>query len=413
MKTIVFTPTPLTGELDIITSKSYAHRALIVSSLAKGCSEIINMPYSEDVYATQEALKHFGVSIKSNRVESQHLIYDQSPIDCFASGSTLRMLIPIAMALFDRVIFSGIPRLFERPLDVYETLFKNQIKRLDKEQIEVRGPITDQTFHVDGSKSSQFVSGLLMMSPLLNKDVEIKMINEISSESYIEMTIEIMKHFGVAINKNNHSYFIHKGQNYQPSTITIEGDYSQAAFFLVAGLIGKPIHVKGILPNSKQGDQKIIDILIEMGGNLRWTDEGIVASPSYTKGIHIDLKDIPDLGPILMILAALSKGKTRFSNVERLKYKESDRLNTMIHILHELGVKTYYEDDELTIEGGVTFKGHLTFSSEDDHRIAMAIAIASIRAEGNMTLTHAEAVKKSYPEFYDVFQSLGGHIYES
>ena len=150
-----------------------------------------------------------------------------------------------------------------------------------------------------------------------------------------------------------------------------------------------------------------------MGGNVRWTDEGIVASPSNTKGIHIDLKDIPDLGPILMILAALSKGKTRFSNVERLKYKESDRLNTMIHILHELGVKTYYEDDELTIEGGVTFKGNLIFSSEDDHRIAMAIAIASIRAEGNITLTHAEAVKKSYPEFYDVFQSLGGHIYES
>lgn len=413
MKTIVFIPTPLTGELDIITSKSYAHRALIVSSLAKGRSEIINMPFSEDVYATQEALKHFGVTINNHVVESQQMIYDQMPIDCFASGSTLRMLIPIAMALFDRVIFSGIKRLFERPLDVYETLFENQLKRLDHEQIEVRGTIKEQTFHVDGSKSSQFISGLLMMSPLLNKDVEIKVMNEITSASYIEMTIEVMKHFGVVVTNYNHSYLISQGQTYQPTTITIEGDYSQAAFFLVAGLIGKQIHVKGIHPHSKQGDRKVIDILLEMGGNLRWTDEGILSLPSDTRGTHIDLKDIPDLGPILMILAALSKGKTIFSNVERLKYKESDRLQTMIHILHQLGVTTIYHNHILEIEGVRSFKGEIILSSEDDHRIAMAIAIASIRAEGNITLTHAEAIKKSYPEFYDVFKSLGGHIHES
>lgn len=413
MKTLVFKPTPLTGELDIITSKSYAHRALIVSSLAKGRSEIINMPYSEDVYATKEALKHFGVTINNHVVETEQLIYDQTPIHCYASGSTLRMLIPIAMALFDRVIFSGIKRLFERPLDVYEILFENQIKRLNHEQIEVSGPITDQIFHVDGSKSSQFISGLLMMSPLLNKDVEIKVINEITSESYINMTIDMMKHFGVVVTKHNNAYLIFQGQQYQASSITIEGDYSQAAFFLVAGLIGKQVHVKGVQKDSKQGDQKIIDILLEMGGNLIWTDEGILSSPSNTTGIHIDLKDIPDLGPILMILAALSKGKTRFSNVERLKYKESDRLQTMIHILHQLGVKTIYENHILEIEGVRSFKGNIILSSEDDHRIAMAIAIASIRADGTITLTQAEAVRKSYPEFYDVFKSLGGHIHES
>ena len=237
MKTLVFKPTPLSGELDIITSKSYAHRALIVSGLAKGRSEILNMPFSEDVYATQEALKHFGVTINNHVVETEQWIYDQTPIHCYASGSTLRMLIPIAMALFDRVVFSGIKRLFERPLDVYETLFENQLKRLNHEQIEVSGTIKDQIFHVDGSKSSQFISGLLMMSPLLNRDVEIKVMNEITSESYIEMTIEVMKHFGVVVMKHNNSYLISQGQQYQASSITIEGDYSQAAFFLVAGLI--------------------------------------------------------------------------------------------------------------------------------------------------------------------------------
>lgn len=413
MKTLVFKPTPLSGELDIITSKSYAHRALIVSSLAKGRSKIINIPFSEDVYATQEALKHFGVTINNHVVETEQWIYDQTPIHCYASGSTLRMLIPIAMALFDRVVFSGIKRLFERPLDVYETLFENQLKRLNHEQIEVSGPIKNQIFHVDGSKSSQFISGLLMMSPILNKDVEIKVMNDITSESYIEMTIDVMKHFGVVVTKHNNSYLISQGQQYQASSITIEGDYSQAAFFLVAGLIGKQVYVKGIQPHSKQGDQKIIDILLEMGGNLTWTEEGIFSSPSDTSGIHIDLNDIPDLGPILMILAALSKGKTRFSNVERLKYKESDRLQTMIRILHQLGVKTIYENHILEIEGVRSFRGNIILSSKDDHRIAMAIAIASIRAEGTITLTQAEAVRKSYPEFYDVFKSLGGHIHES
>ena len=413
MNTLVFIPTPLEGELDIITSKSYAHRALIVSSLAKGRSEIVNLPFSEDVVATQEALKQFGVNINKNVIESKDFVYDGKPIHCFASGSTLRMLIPVAMALFDRVIFSGIPRLFERPLDVYETLFENKIKRLNKEQIEVHGPITDQVFHVDGSKSSQFVSGLLMMSPLLNRNVEINMMHDITSESYIEMTMEVMNHFGVQLHKKNNRIYIDQNQTYQARSITIEGDYSQAAFFLVAGLIGNPIHVKGILPHSKQGDKKIIDILIKMGGNLTWTEAGVLSSPSVTKGIQIDLKDIPDLGPILMILASLSKGKTVFLNVDRLQYKESDRLCTMIHILDQLGVISYYIENTLTIEGVVSFKGNVTLSSEDDHRIAMAIAIASIRSEGNITLTQAEAVKKSYPEFYDVFQSLGGRIHES
>lgn len=410
MKTIVFTPSVISGELDIITSKSYAHRALIVASLAKGMSTIINMPDSEDVFATKEALLHFGVKIQNEFIHANTITYDQQPIDCFASGSTLRMLIPVAMATCDRVIFQGVPRLFERPLDVYETLFKNQIRRIHPQQIEVLGPIQSHDFQVDGSKSSQFISGLLMMSPLLDEDVNINITKDITSQSYIDMTIEVMRKFGVEVFEKDHTYYISKKQNYHPTTITIEGDYSQAAFFLVAGLIGQEIHVKGIVSSSKQGDKKIIDILTEMGGHLTWTHEGILSKPSETKGITIDLKDIPDLGPILMILAALSEGHTIFKHVDRLQYKESNRLKTMMHVLNQLGVKTYYEKDTLTIEGVDSFKGNITLSSEDDHRIAMAIAIASIRADNKITLIQADAVKKSYPNFYDVFQSLGGKL---
>jgi 3-phosphoshikimate 1-carboxyvinyltransferase len=248
------------------------------------------------------------------------------------------------------------------------------------------------------------------MSPLLHKDVSIQITKNITSQSYIDMTIEVMKKFGVKVLEKDNTYYISKTQTYQPTEITIEGDYSQAAFFLVAGLIGEAIHVKGIVSDSKQGDKKIIDILTEMGGNLTLTHDGILATPSETKGITIDLKDIPDLGPILMILAALSKGKTIFSHVDRLQYKESNRLQTMIHVLNQMGVSTYYEKDTLTIEGVKSLKGHITLSSEDDHRIAMSIAIASIRAENKITLLNADAVKKSYPQFYDVFQSLGGQL---
>ena len=412
MSTILITPSFLKGELDIITSKSYAHRALIIASLANGISTIHNMPLSQDVEATKVALKHFGVLIDGEKIDARKLQNDQTPIDCFASGSTLRMLIPMSMAIFEHVIFQGTERLFQRPLDVYETLFKNQIKRLNHTQLEVKGPIHDHHFKVDGSKSSQFISGLLMMSPRLSRDVTIEIEHTLTSKSYVDMTIDIMKHFGVHVHVDQHTYTISKTASYQPRSIDIEGDYSQAAFFLVAGIIGHPIHVKGLKKDSKQGDAKVLDIITNMGGALTWTHEGVIASPSQTHCITIDLDDIPDLGPILMVLAALSKGTSVFKNVDRLTFKESDRLHTMMHVLDQLGVTYVYENNTLSIEGVESFQGYVTLSSEDDHRIAMTIAIASIRAQHPIVLTHAEAIQKSYPQFYDVYRSLGGKIDE-
>ena len=412
MSTILITPSFLKGELDIITSKSYAHRALIIASLANGISTIHNMPLSQDVEATKAALKHFGVLIDGEKIDARQLQYDQISIDCFASGSTLRMLIPMSMATFEHVIFQGTERLFQRPLDVYETLFENQIKRLNHTQLEVKGPIHDHHFKVDGSKSSQFISGLLMMSPRLSRDVTIEIEHALTSKSYVDMTIDIMKHFGVHVHVDQHTYTISKTASYQPRSIEIEGDYSQAAFFLVAGIIGHPIHVKGLKKDSKQGDAKVLDIITNMGGALTWTHEGVIANPSQTHGITIDLDDIPDLGPILMVLAALSKGTSVFKNVDRLTFKESDRLHTMMHVLDQLGVTHVYENNTLSIEGVESFQGDVTLSSEDDHRIAMTIAIASIRAQYPIVLTHAEAIQKSYPQFYDVYRSLGGKIDE-
>lgn len=410
MKTIIFTPSLISGTVKIIPSKSYAHRALIIASMAQGNSVLYDLPQSEDVDATKVALKHFGTSIEDVNIQTKRIKYDGEDIQCYASGSTLRMLIPYAMACFETVTFTGIKRLFERPLDVYEHLFKDQIKKIDTHHLQVSGPITSSNFEVDGSKSSQFISGLLMMSPLLNRDIKINIIKDETSSSYVNMTLDVMKQFGVQVKKIDRTYVIDKEQRYIPTSLTIEGDYSQAAFFLVAGIIGKQVHVTGLKKASLQGDRAIIDILKSMGGHIEWLENGWLASPSQTHATTIDLNDIPDLGPILMILAGLSKGTTTFLNVDRLTFKESDRLHTMIAMLSKLGVSTHYKDNVLEVTGTTSFKGNLRLSSENDHRIAMAIAIASIRAQGEIILDDAEAIKKSYPQFYDVFQSLGGII---
>ncbi len=413
MRVIAFSPSLLCGTVKIIPSKSYAHRALIIASMAKGKSTIHDLPTSEDVDATKEALKHFGTIFEGNNIQTNQPHYDGEAVQCFASGSTLRMLIPYAMSQFETVTFTGIKRLFERPLDVYETLFKDQIKKVDTHHLQVFGPINTNVFDVDGSKSSQFISGLLMMSPLLKKDVEIHVIHGETSSSYVNMTLDVMKQFGVHVKKLDCTYIIAKNQQYMPTTISIEGDYSQAAFFLVAGIIGEKIHITGLKKTSLQGDYAIINILQSMGGHVQWHEEGWLASPSVTHGITIDLDDIPDLGPILMILAGLSKGTTTFLNVDRLTYKESDRLHTMITILSTLGVSTYYKNNVLEVTGIPSFKGNLRLSSQNDHRIAMAIAIASIRSQGEIILEDANAINKSYPQFYDVFQSLGGVIHDN
>ncbi len=413
MKVITLTPSLLGGTVKVVSSKSFAHRALIIASMAQGKSTIHDLPKSEDVNATEDALKHFGTTFEGVTIQTNHRYYDGEVVQCFASGSTLRMLIPYAMAQFETVTFTGIKRLFERPLDVYETLFKDQIKKIDAQHLQVFGPINTNIFEVDGSKSSQFISGLLMMSPLLKKDVEIRVMKDETSSSYVNMTLDVMKQFGVHVEKRDGTYMIAKNQQYMPTTLFIEGDYSQAAFFLVAGIIGEKIHVTGLKQVSLQGDYAIIDILQSMGGKVQWLEEGWLALPSVTHGITIDLDDIPDLGPILMILAGLSKGTTTFLNVNRLTYKESDRLHTMIAILSTLGVSTYYKNNVLEVTGVSTFKGNLRLSSQNDHRIAMAIAIASIRAQGEITLEDADAINKSYPQFYEEFQSIGGIIHDN
>jgi 3-phosphoshikimate 1-carboxyvinyltransferase len=417
---ITITPKPLTGSVDVISSKSLSHRYVIAAGLSQGNSIIKNVLDSDDLVATKNALTNLGVSFFNDEIRGSDLHLKQHEFDCYESGSTLRFMIPIALLQKEKVIFKGRGKLPERPLDIYIQMFND--KHIDYRflsdknlPIEIKGPLKSGYYQLKGDVSSQFFTGLLFALPLLRRDSVIEHVTPLESIGYIHLTLDVLEKFGVHVTYQ-HPYFYIKGdQSYQPITHTVEGDFSQAAFWMVAATIGDKIKLKNLNPLSKQGDKAIMDIIKDMGGSIKYfkQTEAFNISHSETKGKTIDLSQIPDLGPILMVLAALSDGTTTFKHVNRLKMKESDRLDAMYQALKKFGVEMHIEHDEAIITGQKVLKGNQTFDSFGDHRIAMAIAIAAIRANGKVTIKNAEVVKKSYPTFYEVYESLGGIIHES
>jgi 3-phosphoshikimate 1-carboxyvinyltransferase len=407
-------PQRLSGHVHMIGSKSYAHRALIAASLSQGVSHIKNYPISDDVFATIHALYAFGIEVNDETVYGKPWRYNKKPVDCLASGSTLRFLIPLSTQLNEEITFTGVKRLFERPLDVYEKIFQSHEFNVFDSTLTVKGQLNQKHYVIDGSKSSQFLSGLLFALPLETHDTTLEISPAIQSESYVDMTLDVLKKASIHIEKKDHMYVIKGNQTYQAFDYEVEGDYSQAAFFMVAATIGSTITISNLLKDSRQGDFKIVDIIENMGGDISYDENNSLyhIRPAQTHGIEIDLKDIPDLGPILMVLASLSKGDTYFTHINRLRYKESDRLEVMLDILKKLGVSYVLNDDSLKITGRNTLKGGQHFQTHGDHRIAMSLAVLSIRVDEPITIDDISVVSKSYPNFFEVFQSLGG-IYES
>ncbi|TNF09417.1 MAG: 3-phosphoshikimate 1-carboxyvinyltransferase [Bacillota bacterium] len=417
---IKITPTPLTGSVDVISSKSLSHRYVIAAGLSQGISTVKHVLDSDDLTATKKALENLGVTFKENQIIGGDFKLKKNEFDCLESGSTLRFMIPIALLQKEKVIFLGKGKLPERPLDVYESIFKQ--KNIEytyvsnkKLPIEIKGPLRAGYYQVLGNVSSQFITGLLFALPLLKKDSVIEHVTPLESKGYIDLTLDVLEQFGIHI-RYEHPYFYIKGnQLYQHGSYTVEGDFSQAAFWIVAGLIGETIKLSNLNPSSKQGDKKIIDIVLDMQGKIKYykKDDTYHVLPSTTKETIIDLSQIPDLGPILMVLAALTKGTTVFRHVSRLRIKESDRLDAMYQTLRKFGVDMVIREDEAIIKGRDKLKGNQVFDSFGDHRIAMAIAIAAIRADGYVVIDHAEVIQKSYPTFYDEYKRLGGIIHET
>ncbi|WP_027308179.1 3-phosphoshikimate 1-carboxyvinyltransferase [Caloramator sp. ALD01] len=425
MKSIKIIPKRLKGCVEIPPSKSISHRAIICASLADGMSKVENIIFSDDITATLEAVKSFGVQYKiDSKGEISNLLIKgkdklnliKNEIDCRESGSTLRFLIPICLLQDGEVTFTGRGKLVERPLDVFYKIFREQgIKYKNKDgrlPLTVKGTLKSGLYEVAGNISSQFISGLLFALPLLEGDSKIVITTHLESRGYVDLTLDVLKDFGVdVINNDYREFYIKGGQRYIPTDYKVEGDYSQAAFWLVAGILGEEVKCRGLNINSLQGDRVIVDIINRMKGNIAVYEDYITAKNSTTEGADIDVSQCPDLTPIIATLAALSRGTTRIINAKRLRIKESDRLKAIATELNKLGADVEEFEDGLLIKGKETLEGGVV-DSWNDHRIAMALAVASIRCREPVIIHNFEAVKKSYPNFFDHFIKLGGEVYE-
>ena len=399
---VTITPGPLSGTITPPASKSQAHRLIIAGALGLGESRITGLADSKDIAATISCMEALGASFR--REGDVLTVRGAAPgtelpvLSCGESGSTLRFLIPVALALRGKGAFRGEGRLMERPQEPYFRLFREKgiaySRRHDTLYIE--GTLTPGTYRLPGNVSSQFITGLLYALPLLPGDSDIVLTTALESAGYVDMTLEALRRFGVRAEATEAGWHVPGNQRYTPAEAAVEADWSQGAFFLAARFLGSPVDLKGLRPGSLQGDRVILDY------SRRLLQPGPV---------ELDVSGCPDLVPALGAMAALRSGEeTRIVGAARLRLKESDRLSSVTAALSALGAEISEEPAGLRIRGKETLPGGAAVDSWNDHRIAMMTAIAATRCEQPVTVLGAACVDKSYPAFWKDYAFLGGKL---
>ncbi len=414
------------GSVVMPPSKSAAHRALLCAGLSGGRCLLSNMALSEDISATMGALEVLGCTVKHDPAGKSMLVegagaYPKSgEIDCRESGGLLRFIIPIAAALGGRWRFTGQGRLPQRPLGVYGELLPAHGMAFRSEgglPLEIEGKLAPGLFQMPGDISSQFVTGLLFALPLLTGDSEIRLTSPLESVGYVDMTLAMLAGFGIQVDKTDTGWRVPGGQRYSPRDIHVEGDWSQAAFFLNMAALdpkGQPVRIGGLAPHSLQGDMACVEVFGAFGLHTHWEDGWLVAQNPHAgepfgglAGQAVDMAQITDMAPALSVCAALSRGETRLLNAGRLRLKESDRLAAMEQAINVLGGRAQAIGDELVIQGVERLAGG-TALGQNDHRVVMALAGAGLRSRSPVRVTDAWAIRKTYPNFFEEFQKLGG-----
>ncbi len=402
------------GEVFAIASKSDAHRAIICSALANDKTKIHISQISKDIEATLNCIREIGADfIKKDNVYEitpiKKLI--QNPVlDCGESGSTLRFLLPVLSALGCGATFVGAGRLPQRPMGLIIDLLKEHGNSFSSSTlpITVSGKTLAGEFNIAGDVSSQFISGLLFALPLLKERSVIKLTSKLQSSAYVGMTINTLKSFGVNIAQRENEFVVNSTDNYtSPMEYIVEGDWSNAAFFMVLGAIGGEVKIKNLNLNSHQSDKMILDALSLAGVNYIISENEITVAKSVIKPLDFDVSQCPDLFPILSILACGANGKSTLYNAERLRIKESDRIKTTKELILGLGGRVEETNDSLIIYGNGKLIGGAV-DSYNDHRIAMSAFCASAICENDVILNDAKAIDKSYPSFMDDFKKIGG-----
>lgn len=420
MKAIV-QPSSLNGTIWAAASKSSMQRACAAALVSGGTSLITNPGHSNDDKAALDIIQRLGATIAQKgdqlEVNSQGVRPVSDSINCGESGLSIRMFTPL-VALSDRnITITGTGSLVTRPMDFFDEILPQIGVKIGsnggKLPLEIHGPVQPADSTIDGSLSSQFLTGLLMAYSASNaSDVSIH-VKELKSKPYIDLTLDVMKQFGMKVpeNRNYESFYFAKTPAIEKTTITnytVEGDWSGAAFLLVAGVIAGPITVKGLDVFSTQADKAILQALTSCGAGISIQTDLIELRPVRMNAFHFNATECPDLFPPLVALATYCEGKSVIEGTSRLTHKESNRALTLQEEFGKMGIRIDLQDDLMIIHGGKPTGAKV--HSRHDHRIAMACAVAALKAEGPIEIEHAEAIDKSYPDFYKHISSLGASV---
>ena len=402
------------GTVDVPPSKSYTHRAIIMAALSGGRCKISNPLFSFDTLATADAVRSMGAKVERADygflVESEGLHAPDRIIDVQNSGTTMRLMTGIA-ALFDsETTITGDESIRKRPMGPLLDALKSCGARCDsndgKAPVRIRGPVTESKIVVDGSMSSQFVSSMLMMAPLVGKPMDIIIEGKTVSRPYIDITISMLKRFGITVSEESNRFHV-EPQSYRPCDFTIPSDFSSSAFPLVAGGLSGSVSVKGLDMSDPQGDKKIVEILKEVGCRIE-SENGVItcSNNGRPKAADIDISNVPDLFPIVAVLMSTADGTSRLYGAPQLRFKESDRIASVERMLRTLGADIEGTDDGCIIKGVPRLKGG-RIDHWGDHRLMMSAAIASLISDGPVSMINDECWNVSYPGFVEQMRSIG------
>lgn len=422
---VTVSPSVIDGAIPMPPSKSSMQRACAAALLTPGTTTLVNFGQSNDEKAALGIIKSLGADVvlenHAIKVTSNSRIFARSAnepvtISCGESGLSMRMFAPIASLFPFDITFTGEGSILQRPMDFFGKVLP-QLGVQTKLNgsflpLSLKGPLQPKSVEIDGLLSSQFLTGLLFaFAHAASEPVEIKVV-DLKSKPYIDLTLDVLGRFGFTVENHNYDSFVISKRSFIPEsgfTYSVEGDWSNAAFLLVAAAVAGEISLKNTDINSTQGDKKILEALKAAGAKLEISENEIHLANARLTGFEFDATHCPDLFPPLVALAVNCQGRTTIRGVNRLLHKESNRAYTLKEEFTKLGASIDYEEDVMTIEGGKKLKG-TKVSSHNDHRIAMAAAVAALTAEGEVTVTGAEAVNKSYPAFYDDLSKIGARI---
>ena len=406
---VYLTKSEISGEVLIPPSKSVAHRVMIAEALSGGSLFVDGG--GKDISATSNCLDGLRPFIKAYLSDGTVNACDPVVLQAGESGSTLRFLLPVACALGADAVFEGEGRLKDRPLDgLVKSLTEHgaKIERIGDSQLPLRvgGKLGAGEYVIDGSVSSQYITGLLFALPLLDGESRITIEGELVSKNYVDITLGVLKDFGIDVKTTDGGYLIAGGQRYAPiKNEEIEGDWSSAGFMLALGALTGEVKVGGLNPESLQGDKVVVELLRKAGADISENNGNFVAKRSDLQAIEFDAQDCPDAVPIMATVLSFAKGVSRISHVKRLRDKESDRLSAIMQMLSKVGIKTEYSNDVLSVYGGKHTACEV--DSFNDHRMAMSGMVCALATEGQSVIRGADCIAKSYPDFVKEIIRLG------